>query len=260
MKKLFIIGLAALCAVTSAQTKKNKKTVPEVSAAQRNATQGASSATLSLESIIKKNIEALGGAEKLREAKSAMASGVIYTQQANVPIKTWMVHNEGLRLDMQIQGRTNTTVVTPYGAWTLFPAQRQKRAVDSDLATAREGAEELDMTGDLLDYRNKGNTVELLGSEDVEGNEAYKLKVTRKSGTTVLLFLDATSFLLLKRVIDKTIDGKVTTVTERYSNYAKTPDGYVYATVCDHSPSGYSIKLIKYEVNAPVDPKIFEKP
>ncbi|MBW8362118.1 MAG: hypothetical protein K0M56_08040 [Kaistella sp.] len=259
MKNLFVIGFLVLCTITSAQTKKNKKTSTEVSVAQQNSNRGAASTALSLESIINKNIEALGGEEKLREAKSAVAEGVIYTQQVNVPIKSWMVHNEGLRLDMQIQGRKNTTVVTPYGAWTLFPAQRQKRPVDSDLATAREGAEELDMTGDLLDYRNKGNSVELLGKENLDGNEVYKLKVTRKSGTEVLLFLDATSFLLLKRVIDKTIEGKVTTVTERYSNYTKTPDGYLYATVCDHSPSGFSIKLVKYEVNVPVDSKIFEK-
>lgn len=258
MKKLCFAVMLACCTIASAQNKKTTKTSSETSS--QKSSQASSSAALSLESIINKNIEALGGEKKLREAKSVFAEGVIYTQQVSVPIKTWMLHNAGLRMDMHIQGRKNTTVVTPYGAWTLFPAQRQKKPVDSDMATAREGAEELDMTGDLFDYRNKGNSVELLGTEDLGGNQVYKLKVTRKSGTVVLLYLDTTSFLLLKRVVDKTIEGKITTVTERYSNYEKTPDGYVYAAVCDHLPSGFSVRLTKYEVNAPVDPTIFEKP
>ena len=42
-----------------------------------------------------------------------------------------------------------------------------------------------------MDYKAKGNTVELMGKEDVEGTPAYKLKVTKKSGNIEYDYLDA---------------------------------------------------------------------
>ena len=48
------------------------------------------------------------------------------------------------------------------------------------------------------DYVNRGTRVELVGVENVEGHEAYKLKLTTKIGQVRNLWVDAETFLEVK--------------------------------------------------------------
>jgi len=216
--------------------------------------------TLTIEDIINKYIDALGGAEKLTSIKSVVAEGVLQTPNGDIPAKSWFLHNQGMRMDLEIQGRTNISVATPNKSWTLYPVQKQKKPVEADPAVARESAEELDLTGDLFNYKIKGNSVELLNKEMVDGKEMYKIKIIRKSGTVIKMFIDASTFLTSRRIINKIVEGKVTEMTEYISGYKKTADGYVYASSYQLMPSGMNLKYTKYEINSPVNPNFFEKP
>lgn len=213
-----------------------------------------------LDEVISKHIDAYGGPEKIRSTTSTIAHGNLEMQGMQVPIKTWTLQNKAMRMDMEIQGTTNTTVMTANGGWTLFPAQRQKRPVNTDPVTAREGAEELDLTGDLFEYQTKGHTAELLGKETAEGEEMYKIKLTRRTGTVVYLLLNANTFLLSRRVMTKNIQGKKIEITEIFSNYKKTTDGYTYASSMNMQPMGMKINYSRIDFNIPVNSVLFEKP
>ncbi len=60
--------------------------------------------------------------------------------------------------------------------------------------------DQADFDGPLVDYKEKGNTVEYLGKEEMEGTKVHALKVTKKNGDVATLYLDADSFLELKAV------------------------------------------------------------
>src|SRR6202008_3813539 len=60
-----------------------------------------------------------------------------------------------------------------------------------------------DIDGPLIDYKAKGNTVEYLGTEDVDGTDAHKLKVTLKNGDVRFVYLDPDYFLEI-RTLDQT--------------------------------------------------------
>jgi|GEM_PF-111975 len=215
---------------------------------------------LRIDDVVEKYIRALGGAEKIQSINSVFAEGIIETQGFQIPVKIWFLHNEGLRMDMEIQGKANTTVVTKNSSWTLFPMQNQKKPVDADSAVAREGAEELDSTGDLFDYKAKGNTAELLGKETINGNDFYKVRLTRKSGTVVSFLIDSNTFFVTKKSINKNIQGNIVEVVETIGNYKKNSDGYVYASSFQYSPAGTNLIYSSYQVNKSIDPKLFEKP
>ena len=51
----------------------------------------------------------------------------------------------------------------------------------------------------LATYLKEGKLV-LEGTEPVNGKEAFKIKATLEEGNTLLLFIDKTSFFLLKQV------------------------------------------------------------
>ncbi|MRG44244.1 hypothetical protein GFS24_03920 [Chitinophaga sp. SYP-B3965] len=215
---------------------------------------------LTADDVIDRFIASLGGAEKIQSMKSVIARGTILTQGVQVPVQMWFLHDHGMRMDMEIQGKANIAVMTKNAAWTLFPVQRQKRPVDADPATRREGAEELDLTGDLFDYKTKGNTVELLGKETIGGREAYKLKLIRKSGTVVYLVIDAKTFLLTKKIMNRNVQGKIVEVTETISDYRRNAAGFIYAASYQYAPAGTHLTYSNYEVNAAVDQRLFEKP
>lgn len=215
---------------------------------------------LTIDKIIDKHVEAMGGAEKIASQNSVTSQGYLYINDNTIPFKSWSLHNMGMRMDMEIQGRANIMATNPNRSWTLYPAQRQRKQVAVDPAVAKESAEELDLTGDLFNYKIKGNTVELLKKESVDGKEMYVIKVTRKSGTIVNVFIDTSTFLVSKTIMDKIVEGKVTEMTQHLNNYKKTKDGYVYASSSQLVPAGLNLVYSEYEVNLPIDPQIFEKP
>ena len=48
-----------------------------------------------------------------------------------------------------------------------------------------------DFDGALVDYKAKGNTIELVGKEKLDTKDVYHLKVTMKGGQVQHYFLDA---------------------------------------------------------------------
>jgi len=112
----------------------------------------------------------------------------------------------------------------------------------------------------LFDYKTKGNTVELLGKVMIDGKETYKIKLIRKSGSIVNMFLDANTYLVNKRIMNKIVEGKVIEMTENISGYKKTTDGYVYASSYQLLPAGLTMNYTDFKINATIDPQIFEKP
>ncbi|MFL9831470.1 hypothetical protein ABS764_11490 [Flavobacterium sp. ST-87] len=213
-----------------------------------------------IDDIVDQYVEAFGGTDKIRSIRTIKTVGTTTTQGINIPTTAWAINNKGMRMEMLIQGKINTTVMTTNGGWTLFPAQRQKRPLDADQKTAKEGAEELDLTGDLFEYKEKGNKAILKGKETVNGIENYKISLTRKSGTIVTFFIDANTFLPSQRIIDKNIAGKTVEMVETFGNYKKNSDGYLYASTFHYSPMNIDFTYSKYEVNVPVEETLFDKP
>ncbi|MEO8254788.1 MAG: hypothetical protein ABI554_10435 [Flavobacterium sp.] len=213
-----------------------------------------------IDDIITQYIDAFGGTEKIRSIQSLKTVGTTRTQGQYIPTTSWFLQNKGMRMDMLIQGKTNTTVVTADGGWTLFPMLRQKRPVDADQLTAKEGAEELDLTGDLFEYKLKDNKAELLGKVTTDGKDSYKIRLTRKSGTVVTYLIDVNTFLPHQRIINKNISGKTVEIIETFGNYKKNIDGYIYASTYHYSPIDFDLTYSTYEVNAPVGVTFFDKP
>lgn len=213
-----------------------------------------------IDDVIDQYVEAFGGAERIRSMRSLKAVGTTRAQGQSIPTTTWSLQNKGMRMEMLIKNKINTTVITTNGGWTLFPVQRQKRPVDADQKTAKEGAEELDLTGDLFEYKEKGNKAVLEGKETRNGKENYKISLTRKSGTIITFFIDANTFLPTQRIIDKNIGGKTVEMVETFGNYRKNADGYIYASTYHYSPMDLDLTYSKYEVNVPLEETFFDKP
>src|SRR5438105_12374038 len=71
----------------------------------------------------------------------------------------------------------------------------------------RSIVEDSDFDEPPINYKQKGNKVELVGTDQVEGTDVYKLKDTLKSGDTRYYYMDTDSYVPSKYDTKRTIGG-----------------------------------------------------
>lgn len=114
----------------------------------------------------------------------------------------------------------------------------------------------------LLNYKERGATVELSGKEKAGEREAYVLIFKPKSGSAVRQFIDAESYLLVKLVakIDLPQIGEVEQTTElsdyRQVDGVKLPFSVKASSAVQH----FTITITKVEHNLKIDDALFVKP
>lgn len=215
-----------------------------------------------VDELIKKNIEARGGLEKLKGIKTIRLTGKFHTDGMNIPLVIQIKRPGSVRGDAIFQGMALVRAYDGGTAWQINPLEGVKEAEPMTAYDTKEMIDIGDIDGPLVDYKAKGNTVELAGKEELEATPVYKLKVTLKDGDVKYLYLDAQNYLELKETWKRKEDGKVTDVDTVYSDY-KAVAGVMIAHSWETRVNGElddQTSLEKIEVNVSVDDSIFKLP
>jgi predicted Zn-dependent peptidase len=109
-------------------------------------------------------------------------------------------------------------------------------------------------------YNSPGYTTEIKGIEDVNGVPAYKVNVTRPSGSKSTEYYDKKTFLKLKEVQTAENQGQNMTTTFEYADY-KEVDGIAFPhtiTIIGQMPTPMVMKAVSIKVNTSVDPLLFK--
>jgi len=150
-----------------------------------------------VDEIINKYAEARGGKEKLNLINSLYMEGFREMMGNKVNIKVTKVQGKLYRTDFEFGGSKGYTIVTPTEGWAFIPMRSQmvEQITEDRLKTMQT---DLDITGPLINYTAKGNKAVLIGKEDIDGKEAYKIKVTVSSGKEIVYLIDTETNLLLQ--------------------------------------------------------------
>lgn len=220
-----------------------------------------------VDDLVARNIEARGGLAALRAVQSVKASGQLNFSQGDFSIDlsyaSLQERGAGIRSEAGLQGLTQVTAYDGSAAWRIDPFQGRRdpeRLSDED----RKDLElQADIDGPLVDWQQKGHRVEYLGTEEMDGTEAHKLKLTLKNGDIQYRLLDPDHFLEIL-VIDQVKRRGIERETEtELGNYEKV--GGVYWPFASASgPKGgqrnQKITLDKLEVNVEIDDAQFAFP
>ena len=207
--------------------------------------------------IIAKNVEAMGGVTKIASLKTVKKSGSLSMQGMDIPMVFTVSQMKGFRVDVEVMGTANYQIVTPEKAFMFFPVQQMTEPKEMDAETVKGMQSALDIQGALVNYKEKGSSVEFAGNEKVDGADTYKLKVTSKSGKTAFYFIDVKTNRLTKTNSKAAgPDGVEMDVETTYSNYKQNADGYwfAYGTTTPQGP----VVFDKIESNVAVDENIFK--
>ena len=158
----------------------------------------ATAADLTVDEIIAKHFTARGGLDKIKAVKTVKMTAKIMNHGMEVPGNMELKRPNMIRMEFTVQGQNIVQAFDGETGWMIMPLMGVKdpqKMPDEDIKEIKEQA---DFDGPLVDYKTKGNTAELIGKEPVEGTDAYKIKVTLKSGDVRYIYIDADSFLELK--------------------------------------------------------------
>jgi hypothetical protein len=123
--------------------------------------------------------------------------------------------------------------------------------------------EESDFDGPLVDYKSKGNQIELVGKDKFEGKDVWRLKLTTKSGDVRYYLFDVDSFLLLKWEGKRKYQDQEVPTESHFSDYREV-GGVKFAFAIDSgiSPTELTqkIRIEKIELNPELSEAEFGKP
>jgi hypothetical protein len=162
------------------------------------------------EELVQKDIEAKGGVAKMKAIKSVRMTGKLDGSGGF----TGVVGQESKRPNLvretfMFQGMTQVQAYDGLTGWQIQPFGGRKDPELMGEDDARDLIIDSDFDGPLVDYKEKGNTIEYLGHDIVDGDDALRLKVTLKNGDIIYYYLDPDTFLEIRTERREFIRGAV---------------------------------------------------
>src|SRR6184192_2235777 len=208
--------------------------------------------------LISKNIQAKGGLEAIKAIKTVRMAGRLDAAGGF----TGRVGQENMRPNLvretfSLQGMTAVQAYDGSTAWQIQPFGGHKDPQLMGEDDVRDLLIDSDFDGPLVDYKAKGNTVEYLGHDTIDGDDVLRLKVTLKNGDIVYYYLDPDTFLEIRTERQEFVRGSVRENAAELGSY-KPIGGVMFpfsvSTGPKEDPSSWqNITFQKVEVNVPLE-------
>ena len=279
LRKSFVLSLAVSLSVSLAAV---AQSAPKLTAAQiveKNVTaRGGLQAWRSLQTMTwKGKMDAGSGDSAARSRAFAMSSGKMQPasrmdlpdkaeveKQVQLPFVNELKRGRKSRVELEFAGKTAIQVYDGTNGWLVRPYLNRNDIEPFTAEQLHSESQSADIDGYLVDYASKGSKVELDGVEKVEGKDAYKLKVTQKSGDVKYIWIDAQSFLDVRvSGQQRRMDGKMRNVYV-YQRDFRSVNGlmvpFTLETVVDGYRGTHKTVLESVVINPKLEDSLFSKP
>jgi outer membrane lipoprotein-sorting protein len=155
-----------------------------------------------VDEIIARNIQARGGAEKIKAVQSMKQTSHMKIQAMSATLTLYAKRPNLSRQEMTIAGATAVAAFDGQSAWGLNPMMGQTAPKVLTGPAADQVRTQAAFDPPLLDYRAKGTKVEYLGTEPDGARSLIHLRITDKMGVVINCYLDAQTALETKIVAD----------------------------------------------------------
>ena len=214
--------------------------------------------------VIAKYIKTIGGKEKIEAIKTLRRTGkltggggfeaviVQENKRANM-----------VRQEFTFQGMTGVSAYDSKAGWKIEPWSGKKDVETLGEEELKSIIEDADFDGPLVNYQQKGNKVEFVDTEPIEGTDTYKLKVTLKNGDTRYFFMDTDSCVPIKIETKRMVRGaeqESETILGDYKEVAGVYFPYSFESGAKGSSQKSQITYEKIEANVALDDSRFQPP
>jgi hypothetical protein len=218
-----------------------------------------------VDELVAKNIEAKGGTTALHNLQTLRLSGKVLVRQGQLELAYLEIKKlpDEVRDEASVQGMTQIEAYDGKEGWKVSPFFGRKDPERMSADDVKALIEDANIDETLVDWQSKGSTIEYLGTEDVDGTPAHKLKVVRKNGDVSFVYLDPDHFLEIRVVTGRMRHGAYEEVETDLGDYEKAGGVFVPTSIefgRKGAPDKQKIIVDKVEANVPVDDAIFHFP
>ncbi len=218
-----------------------------------------------LDRIIASNLEARGGIEKIKSLQSIRFSGSARAGGGRIARVVREVKRPGMyRLEFSSQGMTSIFACDGTVSWEVAPLRGlvEPRITGGDDGPS-VGIDQLDIEGPLVDWRDKGHRVELVGRDALPGGDAYKLQLNLADGSVRYDYIDVETHLVVRSDVTRMIGDEPILLENDFSDFRET-DGLVFPyrveTRAPDRPETVTITVETVELNPDLDDALFRFP
>jgi outer membrane lipoprotein-sorting protein len=216
-----------------------------------------------VDEIVAKNLESRGGIEKWKSIQSMKVTGTIDSGGRKISLTAWSKRPNLSRQEMVFEGQKMVQAFDGTHVWILSPGAGDDKPQEIKGAQADLARAQAEFDSVLLNYKEKGHKVELVGKETDEGHVVYHLRITRKGGDVQHYFLDAETGIERKITSPlKGPNGETATATIEFGDFREV-DGLMAPFSIKNIIDGRLISQVtvsKVEFNVPVEDSLFQMP
>jgi hypothetical protein len=218
-----------------------------------------------VDEVVASNLAARGGKARIQALRSIRETGTATASGGRIARVIREIKRPGLmRLQFSYQGTTSVFAHDGETGWQIAPLQGQfEPMVMPPEGQATAEVDQRDIEGPLVDWREKGHVVELVGREKLPSGEAFKLKVTLKGGAVRYFWVDVASRQIVRSDVTRTVRGLPVQLETSFSDFRKL-GGLVFPHLIESRvkdrPQAIRIAIEKIELDPELDDARFRFP
>lgn len=214
------------------------------------------------EELIAKNVASRGGLAKIKAVKTMRLIGTMKVGDETLPSVLELKRPGKSRWEFIFQGETAIQAFDGKEGWMVIPFAGKPEPEAMTAQDRKEAEQQADLDGPLVDYKEKGSTIELLG-HDAEHPQDWKLKVTLKNGEVRSVYLDPKTYLQTMTVMTKEVDGEDVEIVSTIGDYRKVGPltlPHSFSATTKDGKETQSLTFEKIELDVPIDDSRFRMP
>jgi outer membrane lipoprotein-sorting protein len=218
-----------------------------------------------VDQVVAANLTARGGVERIKAVRSIRETATVTASGGRIAHVVRELKRPGMfRLEFTSQGTTSVFAHDGEVGWQVAPLQGvlepQLAPPDADAAA---GLDQRDLEGPLVDWREKGHSVELVGRESLPSGEAFKLEVRMADGVLRYDYVDATTSQVVRSDVTRIVQGRPVQLQNAFSDFREV-DGLVFPhaieTRAADRPEVLRITIDTIELDPELDDERFRFP
>jgi hypothetical protein len=217
-----------------------------------------------VDEIVDAHLAARGGKARLQALRAVRQTGTVTASDGRVARVVREIKRPNLfRLEFRYQGTTSVFAHDGESGWQVAPIEGkfepEALPPDADAVAVDQG----DVESPLVDWREKGHTVELIGQESLAGGDAWKLEVALAGGRTRYDYVDVASRQIVRSDVVRTVQGRPVELESTFSDF-RDVSGIVFPHLIETHvkgrPQSLRITVQKIELDPELDDARFRMP
>ena len=212
-----------------------------------------------LDEILAKHFQAKGQ-EKLVAAKTISVKAKVSQMGMDIPLEMKIKKPNKFLITFEMQDQIIMQAFNGEKGWMLSPmtgTEPQELAGDQ-LIQAQQQA---DLEGELYNYKEKGSTAEFSGKVNIDGKDAYRIKLNTKDGNSKDYFIDAGTYNIIKVKTSVNMQGQTFEVEQIMDDYKSFSGALLPTKMTSKTPMGNAeIVFEDISFNLELEDSIFDRP